>query len=364
VRVAPPRPLRAPLGWDLPLRTEGRRIVDAQGGDVTPRFATGVAKMGLEYGGWTGTRHRENDPAYYAADADRMVTWGVQLVRVPTNRFRYYADAGYRGNVHALVDTLADRGILTLVELHWWGEAPYPGQLPQQRWGDRFDRTAAWRLANGSIAYLADLARSFRYQPMMVGVEINEYRPMFGEDPGYTALFRFELAQRLADAVHRVNPDLLVFAEFVADERGVYGVPGVTAVCRQAIAGRRNLVYAPHTYFTPRYGSRFVWASYVVNPVLGRQNLRSALDAFRFVADTFELPTVATEWGVEGAVGPRIARDQLDYFADRGWGAVYWSWFRQAPGEAPYGMGLLLDDWATPSAAGAVVRDALRDGGA
>jgi hypothetical protein len=346
-----------------PFHTSGTSIFDALGNNVTAMFASGVSKMGLEYDPGT---YRETDPAYYAADADMMAAWGVRFVRVPTNRAWYSTSQSYRDNVHRLVDVLAERGIVTVVELHWWET----GQLPHN-YVLSYDQAGVF--ATGAIDYLTDIARNFLYQPMMIGVEINEFRPKFNVSDGgqeYEYLFRFELWDQLATSVHAVNPDLLVFNEIGYGGRGdstdptssYYTPEDVMQTAQSLIAGHRNLVLAPHCYFTSEYGREWVADEYALGADAGKTAMYFVLDNYYLSQQRYYgLPTVCTEWGGDHEYGPLVVVDEFDYFMAHNWGGAYWAWFRQKPEHAfdNLGMALLTWNWTAPSLSGQAYADKL-----
>jgi len=351
------RSSESPIGWSLPLRTSGKSIVDSGGRDVTLDLM-GASKMGIEYG---KGNQRESNPDYYEQDSELMQTWGVKLIRVPFNRYWYLTDLDYRNMVKQLVDTLASKGILTIMDLHRYGEKPYTGQLPAFT---TISQQEAWELGEESIKTLEAVAHDFLYQPMVVGVEINEYRPKFDEQY-YEYKFRFELISELAQRVHQINPNLLVGIEIGYGGGGatLASVPSnVMSECKSLIDPQTNIVYMPHCYITAGYGRSAIWATYGTDPTQGKTEMYDALDSYyKSQQDYYNVPIIVTEWGSEGEQGPLVIADQMDYYVQNNWGGTYWAWFRAGPVGSADGMGLLCDDWETPSFAGEAFQQKLTE---
>jgi aryl-phospho-beta-D-glucosidase BglC (GH1 family) len=337
--------------WNLPLRTEGKSVLDALDGDVTT-FLTGVAKMGTEYHNPAAIISREVDPNYFDSDAKIMASWGIKLSRVPFNWYWYMTDYQYRETMRELVDAYTSNGLLVLLDMHWYSYRGWRGQLPQS---NPISKDTGWRLAKDAILFLQAAAHDFKYNPMVVGVEINEFRPKFPDDPTYNYLFKFELAKQLADEVHQVNPNLLIFMELGQDgfNSNLHSFDSVRPLCRDIVAEISNLVYAPHIYFSEDYGRWNIYELYANGDVaLGKAEMREAMDAhYLYEQNYYNLPVVVTEFTGQSRT-PQIITDEMDYCITHNWEALYWAWFRNNVHDEH----LLLLDWVTPSPSGEAFR--------
>lgn len=246
----PARPLPA-----LPLRTEGRYIVDAKG----KRFKLASVN-------WYGAEERDFvvaglDRAPLATIAKQIQAAGFNSVRLPwsnelveTNPVvaaaRVAANPSLAGKraldvLDAVIAALAHEGLVVILDNHtsradwccttsdgnglWFTDA-----YPESRW------TADWRT----------IVKRYAAQPAVVGADLrNELRAMpdgrkatwGGPDP---ALDWRAGAKRGADAVLDENPKLLVIVEgleYATDLGGAYAKPLVLSV-------PNRLVYSAHDY--------------------------------------------------------------------------------------------------------------------
>jgi hypothetical protein len=169
----------------------------------------------------------------------------------------------------------------------------------------------------------------------------------------------------LAQRVHQINPNLLVGIEIGYGGGGatLASVPSnVMAECKSLIDPQTNIVYMPHCYFTQGYGRSSVWATYATDPEQGKIEMYDALDSYyKSQQDYYNVPIIVTEWGSQGEQGPLVIADQMDYHIQNNWGGTYWAWFRAGPVGDAWSMGLLCDDWETPSFAGEAFKQKLSD---
>lgn len=353
------QPVSVVGGWNLPFGTDGTQILDSVGNDVTLNL-TGVAKMGMEYNNPADTIARENDPAYYESDAQLMASWGIKLSRVPFNWYYYMTDYQYREYVKQLVDLYTSNGILVLMDLHWYSFRGWSGQLPQ---ATGITKEMAWILGRDAILGLKAVAHDFLYNPMVIGVEINEFRPQFPyEASTYAYLFDFELTAELADEVHSVNPNLLIGIEIGKDgwNSQLHSYDSVRGQCISLLQGKNNIVYMPHCYFMSKFGRSYIWAMYNNGDLEdGKTEMYSVLDTFYlYEQNYYDLPVMVTEYAAESETS-QVIRDEMDYFMLHNWGSAYWAWFRNNINSEH----LLLADWETPSPAGEAFQQKLTEMG-
>jgi PKD repeat protein len=344
------------VGWALPLHTSGKTILDSIGNDVTLNF-TGVGKMGLEYSGWPDRVYRESNPDYFESDTELMRSWGIKFIRLGFNWKYYMTNYEYREVVKQFVDTATSKGIVIIAcviryDMFGYGFMPAFQSFPYEE---------IWRVGRDAVLSLKAFAHDFSYNPMVVGVEINEFRPYISDPPyeGYDYAFRFEIATELAQEVHTVNPDLLVGLEIHHDVHAAVSTE-IKEYCRSLL--QPNMVSMPHPYFTRDFGWRAIWGEYSTDPDQGKADMYDRLDnRFLVPQEYYNLPIVSTEWGSQGEQGPLVINDEFEYFMSHNWGSSYWAWFRQSAAESPYGMGLLLEDWVTPSASGEAFKQKLAE---
>jgi|GEM_PF-3949373 len=343
-------PVQVVGGWDLPLKVNGTQILDAKNNDIVKNL-TGVSKQGIEY----TTSWREGNPAYYEFDFQNMMDWGIKLNRVPFNWYDYMTDYKYREIIRTFVENSTSRGMLVIMDMHHYGFRGWDGQLPQSI---GISKELAWLLGRDAIFSLKCVAHDFLYNPMVIGVEINEYRPRFpAEDPNYEYLFDFELTAELADTVHQINPSLLIGIELGWGGGGVTITQyvGVREQCK-ILSEEKSFVYMPHCYFVHNFGRKYVWDMYESGDLIaGKAEMYRVLDTYYLSEQNYyHFPVIVTEFGGTGYNGGYIVNDEFDYFMNNNWGSCYWAWFRQSITNTgdPIDMGLLQNDWITPSYSG------------
>ena len=348
------------VGWALPLHVEGKKILDADGNDVTLNL-TGASKMGPEYDDPTdGGAARETNPIYYENDTDLMKNWGIKLLRLPFKWKWYMTRYEYREVIKQLVDIVTSRGIVVIMDVH-----EYMGLLKYWPAFTEYPKEFYWECANDAIISLKAVAHDFLYNPMVIGVEINEFRPNCIEgDADWDYQFKFELTKKLAEEVHLVNPNLLIGIEIGSGGGGALqdSYINVRPHCKSIIDSLMNIVYMPHIYFCSGYGRYYIWDMYSTDPEAAKTEMYRVMnDYYLGEQQYYNLPVIVTEWGSDSEQGSLVINDQFEYFISHNWGSTYWAWFRQPPGRSPYGMGLLLDDWETPSLAGEAFKEKLAE---
>jgi endoglucanase len=256
------------------------------------------------------------------------------------------------------------RGLRVILDRHrptCTTQAPlwYSPRYPEHRW----------------IAALVDLARRYRHQPAVIGLDLfNEPQPPATWGDGNRATDWRLAAERAGDAVLRVNPHLLIFVEGVgtigpsgtgqkADWWGGNLLQAGAAPVRLAVPHR--LVYAPHDYGpglalqpwfsapTFPYNLPAMWDHHwgylqerniapVVLGEFGGQALAAALPAppAPLGAPPVHTPTLAARAAADAV----WLRTLLSYLArHRAIGFMYWSLMPDSPD-----VGSLLNaDWQT-----------------
>jgi len=98
------------------------------------------------------------------------------------------------------------------------------------------------------------------------------------------------------------------------------------------------------------------------NFVEGKAEMYDVMDNYYLSEQQYyELPIVVTEWGSDGINGGEVVKDEFAYFIEHNWGSSYWAWFRAGPVGDAYNMGLLCDDWETPSNSGEAFKQKLAE---
>jgi len=345
-------------GWNLPLRTAGKSILEANGTDVTLKL-TGVYKMGFEYG--KRGSYRETDPAYFDHDTQIMVSWGVKLVRVPINWYWYMTDHDYRNLIREMVEACTNKGMLVLLDIQAYGLHPYLATTWPACYGSaRITYEEGWRIGNDAILGAKAIAHDFLYNPMLVAIEICEFRPRFSDTVvTYDYQFDFELVAKMADAVHAINPNLLIGIEIGKDgwNANLHDYDSIREYCKSLVQSKNNIVYMPHTYFMSRYGRIYIHDMYQSGDFAGgKAEMYNALDScYLFEQNYYNLPILVSEWSCDMQYGYVVLRDQFDYFIAHNWASTYQGWF--FPGnyynrDPTITMYLLDVDWETPSTVG------------
>ncbi len=243
----------------LPLRTEGRWIVDAKG-----------RRFKLAGVNWYGAEEKDYvvgglDRAPLERIAASIRTMGFNSVRIPwsnemVEKNPRVGDAHVAANprlagkhaleiLDAVVDALGAEGLVVILDNHT-SDADWPH-------GERDGNGLWWNDRYPEKSWIADwraLARRYAATPAVVGADLrNEPRPSFlrdgkrrvpvwgGDDPEVD--WR-SAAERCGNAVLEENASLLVFVEgvsFASDLSGAYASP-----IRFQVPGR--LVWSAHDY--------------------------------------------------------------------------------------------------------------------
>jgi endoglucanase len=245
----PPAPALAPaFAPELPLRTQGRFIVDAAGHRVR---LTAVNWYGAESEDFAvgGLQHQPLDTI--AAEIRRLgfnavrLPWSNELVeRDPVVPDRALAANPHLGGRHALdvldqvVAALTTRGIMVILDNHnsdaeWCcgrdgNELWYNPRYPESRW------LADWRT----------MAARYRHDPFVVGADLRNEPRGPAAWGGPLAIDWHAAAERGGNAVLGANPNLLVFVEGTAYAANLAGVDTLPVV----LDVPNRVVYEAHDY--------------------------------------------------------------------------------------------------------------------
>ncbi|HEX9697469.1 MAG TPA: cellulase family glycosylhydrolase [Actinomycetota bacterium] len=240
--VVLPPPSPAPLHWD------GAALRDASGREVTLRGLNVVFKRGgylPDPSGSTITADSMN-----AADADLIASWGFNLVRLgliwkAVEPVRGSYDDRYLARAQAIVRTLANRGIYTLIDFHqdvyneryagegapdWAVNSPLP-PTNTGNWGANYFTPAVmneydlfWANANGVRDAYADawmrVAAAFAGEAGVLGYDLfNE--PWPGTQwpscanpagcPVFDDLILDQFYQQVLNAIRTIDPDRMIY---------------------------------------------------------------------------------------------------------------------------------------------------------
>ena len=158
-------PVRAATGPVQP-KVVGNHLIDARNGHVW--VPHGANWPDLEYAcvqGWV--------PDHPADEAQRMASWGIDVVRLPLNQDCWLgtdgANAGgfgtagaYRAAVRARVDAAHDAGLVAILDLHWTGPS-----------GTRADGQRSMADAQ-SATFWSQVATAYRDDPSVMFELFNE----------------------------------------------------------------------------------------------------------------------------------------------------------------------------------------------
>lgn len=339
------------------LRVDGKQIVDNWG---NPVFLRGCGKMGLEYANPAGLYSyvREVRPEYYAHDAEVIASWGANLVRVNFGKEWYDSDPEYRRYLRQLVDAFASRDIYILMAL--MNEAPGKGFIYLN-----MSEEDANLLAETLFTTMEQVVRDYADQPMVVGVEINEFWPMQVDgDKEWNWILK--MGNTFAQRIHAINPNLLIFV----DMRDAWNVSDSVIDAGVQYITEPNIVLAPHIYeakvgfqyqgkYYPNDGGDF-WTYYQQgNYEEGKNRLYQFLDVYyKQVQDIYGLPVVVTEFAGDRNLTQPL-EDIMKYFSSHGWGYSYHTYYGPEEGASLEGYWLLESDWTTLSPTGQVFVEGL-----
>ena len=238
----------------LPLRTQGRFILDAKG-----------QRLKLAAVNWYGAEEKDYvvaglDLAPLPELARRIRQLGYNAVRLPWSNQMYEQnplidDALLQKNptlrgqralavLDAVITELARQGLLVILDNHTSDADWCCSDMDQNGlwWNSRYselDWISDWRA----------MVHRYREQPAVVGVDLrNEPRAASGRSPTWggaePSLDWKRAAGSCAEEILKLNPNLLIFVEglnYSTDFGGVYTDP-----LQLSVAGR--LVYSPHDY--------------------------------------------------------------------------------------------------------------------
>jgi endoglucanase len=292
----------------------GNTVFDADG---QPHVFRGVARPSLE---WSSTGE-----GLAAADYQAMAGWGANVVRIALNQGFWLAgssahDAAYPSLIDQQIAWAHDAGLDVILDLHWSDRGDPSGALEQQRMADA-----------RSITFWSEVAARYADDGRVLFELYNEphdvswavWRDGGPTGEGWDAVGM----QSLYAAVRDTGADNVVIVGGLDWAYDLSGVPG------NEIDGY-NVMYATHPY---DFDSK--------QP--------AAWDAdWGFLTATHAV--IATEFGSFDCDASYSAA-LLEYAAAREMSWTAWAWY---PGGCKFPA--LIENWnAAPSAAGALVRDAL-----
>jgi len=273
----------------------------------------GVNRSGLEYSLTGGP-----DAAEIAAI---VRGWGANIIRLPFNQEWSLTRPDYLETLDFCIETAAELGAYTLLDLHWLDATTVRGHDNQGR------ANFVPPLPNEETEQMwSQLARRYRDQPAVLYDIFNEPHDPLPDDPlgcGRVTMAEWQpWAVRLIDAIRSQNPAARIFVSGVNWGYDLEGFP---------IPGVSGVVYSTHVY----------------------RNKGEDWDR-AFGKLTADHPVFAAEWGGEDgdlAWGRKLA----GYFMQRGIGWTAWCWKNRPhlirkPPAAPY----------TPTVFGELVRENLK----
>ncbi|MEU0540002.1 cellulase family glycosylhydrolase [Nocardia sp. NPDC005978] len=343
--TAPPNATAAPAGETLHI--EGGDFVDESGRVVLLHGVNNVDKDApyVELGdGFTLT---DQDAALLAGHGFNTVRLGVSFDGLmPT---RGVVDTAYLDRVGAVVDTLAQYGIHTLLDNHQdglskiWGGNGFPEWslssrpsalepnlgfplyylMPSMNLG--WDEV--WNNNNGVLDYLGQalgaLAAEMNGRAGVLGIElINEPWPgtpflsCFPNGcPGFDAKYQGAM-QKLTDAVRARNGDIMVFWE----PNVTWNETMPTNLGKNPPITAPQIAFAPHDYCIPSQLAIYLGLPAFLRGLCPVQQDKTWGNIDSFTART-DLPTLVTEFG-DG--DPTVLRNTLKRADERFIGWQYW----------------------------------------
>ena len=288
-----------------PLTTLGNRIVDSTTG--APVLLRGVNRSGLEY----------SQTAIPAADFDRIVAWGANVIRLPFNQDWALTSESYLQTMDSAVALAAARGAYAILDLQWLDATTVRGTDNQGR-----PNFVAPLPDASSIALWQKLAQRYRNNPAVLFDIFNEPHDPLENDPlaPYARVTVDEWAPWAIDLVNAIrgeHADALIL---------VPGTNWAYDLSEYPIDGLDGVVYSTHVYSNKG------------------NDWDRAFGNLSAIA-----PVFAGEWG-GSAEELDWGRDLAGYFAQRGIGWTAWSWTDEPK--------LMLN--GTPTPFGELVRSRLR----
>jgi endoglucanase len=339
----------------MPLHTEGSKIVDARGETVT---FTGVNWFGLEtntfapHGLWSRN---------LGEMLDQMVGQGFNSMRLPFSNELFDAASKPNGVDYALnpdlvgltgpqlmdkvVEGATKRGMMVILDRHrptaqaqstLW----YTDKISEDRW----------------ISDWVKLAQHYRDNPLVVGADLhNEPHGEATWGDGNEKTDWQAAAQRAGDAVLKANPNWLIIVEGIeryGDDGYWWGgnLQGAKAHPVK-LSDRAKLVYSAHDY-SPK-----VWSQQWFTDPAFPANMPALWDKqFGYLVKNGTAPVLMGEFGGRSvaetdAQGNKDLegiwqRNLVAYLKDNGLSYTYWAW---NPNSGDTG-GVLKDDWKTVDA--------------
>lgn len=344
----------------MPLHTEGSRIVDARGETVT---FTGVNWFGLETNTFAphGLWSRKLDDML-----DQMVAQGFNSMRLPYSNELF--DAGSKPNgvdfalnpdlkgltgpqiMDKVVAGATKRGMMVILDRHrptssGQSNLWYTDKVSEDRW----------------ISDWVMLAKKYRDNPLVVGADLhNEPHGEATWGDGNPKTDWQAAAQRAGNAVLKANPNWLIFVEGVDSYKkpdgqsdGYWWGGNLQGAAAHPVklSDSSKLVYSAHDY-SPK-----VWSQRWFNDPSFPANMPAMWDKnFGYLVEKNIAPVLVGEFGGR-SVAEKDAQGNKDlegiwqrhlvaYLKDKGLSYTYWAW---NPNSGDTG-GVLKDDWKTVDA--------------
>jgi endoglucanase len=333
----------------LPLSTQGSRIVDSRGQTVLLR---GVNWFGMETETHTPHGLWSRD---YKEMLQQIKTLGYNTIRLPFSiqglrasniggvNFDLGSNRDLQGKtplqvMDLVVQEAARQGLLILLDCHTLKDS----SIPELWYGDGFNETD-W------INTWVNLAQRYQNQSNVIGADLkNEPHGQASWGTGDPATDWRQAAERAGNAILGVNPNWLIVVEGVERNVPAQQLPGhwwggnLEGVRTYPVQLSRpnKLVYSPHEYGAGVYNQP--WFNEPSFP----QNLYSRWQiGFQYIADQNIAPILIGEFGgrqVDTSSKEGIWQRQLvDFIRQKNLSFTYWSW---NPNSGDTG-GILLDDW-------------------
>jgi endoglucanase len=336
----------------MPLHTEGARIVDARGETVT---FTGVNWFGLETNTFAphGLWSRKLDDML-----DQMAGQGFNSLRLPFSNelfdpaskptgVDFALNPGLQGLtgpqiMDKVVEGATKRGMMVLLDRHRptsQGQSNlwYTDKVSEERW----------------ISDWVMLAKRYRANPLVVGADLhNEPHGEATWGDGNAKTDWQAAAQRAGDAVLKENPNWLIVVEGIESYKGDgYWWGGNlqgAAAHPVKLSDSSKLVYSAHDY-SPK-----VWSQQWFTDPAFPANMPALWDKqFGYLVKNKTAPVLMGEFGGR-SVAEKDAQGNKDlegiwqrhlvsYLKDNGLSYTYWAW---NPNSGDTG-GVLKDDWKT-----------------
>jgi endoglucanase len=339
---------------ELPLSTQGAKIVDARGRTVLLR---GVNWFGIETGLHAPDGLSSRD---YKEMLSQIKSLGYNLIRLPYSvqslrsqdvngiNFQLGSNQELQGKsplevMDAVIQEANRQGLLVLLDSHRLNDQ----RIPELWYGDGFteaDWIDTWKM----------LATRYKNYPNVIGADLKNEphgRASWGTNDQETD-WRLA-AERAGNAILAINPNWLIVVEGV--EKNVPGqklpshwmganLEGVERFPVR-LSKANKLVYSPHEYGPGVYNQPWFNESSFPN------NLESRWETgWHYIATKSTAPILIGEFGGRqvdtNSKEGTWQRKLVDYIRQKDLSFSYWSW---NPNSADTG-GILQDDWQTANA--------------